>query len=171
MAKGEDMTREKALLRKSLELVRSGRKISVSAPFDLPEGVAMLRDGTFRVPKAPAALADLLYRTREMRLDVGRRVERLEKLESQLREYFVETLPKSQASGIAGKVARVQIETRPVPQVEDWDKFYAYVRKNNAFELLQRRLSEGAVKERLDEGKGVPGVGVFQAKKVSVTKL
>lgn len=164
-------TREKALLDKSLEMVNGGKKIKVSAPMDLPPGVVMLRDGSFRVPKTAAQLADLLYRTREMRLDISRRVERLEALESQLKNYFVENLPKSNASGISGLVARVQIETKPIPQVEDWDKFYAYVHKHKAFDLFQRRIAEGAAKERMDEGKKIPGVGIFNVKKVNCTKL
>jgi hypothetical protein len=55
--------------------------------------------------------------------------------------------------------------------VADWVKFYAYVRRNAAFELLQRRLNESAIKERLDDKKPVPGVTIFNAKKVSCTKL
>lgn len=165
------MTREKALLEKTLTMIRNGHKPKVSAPFDLPPGVVMNRDGSFRVPKHPAELADLLYRTREMRLDISRRVERLEELESQLKNYFIENLPKSKASGISGQIANVKIETKPIPQVEDWDKFYAYVHKHKAFDLFQRRIAEGAAKERMDEGEKIPGVEIFNAKKVSVTKL
>jgi hypothetical protein len=152
-------------------MLKAGKKIRVSAPCDLPAGVVMLKDGTFRQPKRPAECADLLYRTREMRLDVERRIEKLKNLEQQLKNYFIETLPRSSATGISGAVACVRIEIKPIPQVEDWDKFYKYVHKHKAFDMLQRRLSEVAVKDRLDEGVKVPGVGIFNAKKVSVTKL
>lgn len=165
------MSREKVLMKQSLDIIKSGRKILVSAPTDLPPGVVMNRDGTFRLPKKEGDLADLLYRTREMRLDIQKRIEKLEKLEGQLRDYFIDNLPKSNKSGIAGGVARVQIEVKPVPQVENWEKFYAYIMKHKAFDLLQRRLSEGAAKERMEEEGKLPGVMIFNAKKVSCTKI
>ena len=147
-------------------------KRSPSTPVDLPPGVKLdRRTGEFVLPKTDAQRADLLYAVREMRLMKQRAIETLEKLEGELKNYFIENLPKSQASGIAGRVARVQIETKPVPQVSEWNDFYTYIRKNNAFELLQRRPSESAVKERMDAGERVPGVTIFQAKKVSVVKL
>lgn len=124
-----------------------------------------------KIPSTPAECADLLYKTRTARLLLQAKVDAMKDVEGALCEYFIENLPRSNASGIAGKLARVQIEPKPVPQVSDWLKFYAYVKKNNAFDLLQRRLSEGAVKERLDNKVKLPGVTIFNAKKVSCTKL
>ena len=140
-------------------------------PVDLPVGFKLDRQGELVLPRNAGECADLLYRTREARLAVQRQVDKLTAAENKLKEYFIETLPKSEASGLAGKLARVQIEVKPIPQVEDWEKFYTYVRKHQAFELLQRRLNEGAVRERWDDKQEVPGVGVFNAKKVSCTKL
>lgn len=159
------------LLKKSVKLVKAGRRPLVSAPTDLPTGVLLDRKGNYLLPKSPAARADVLYACEKMRLDLQKRVEKLKKLESELDQYFIDTLPVSQASGIAGQVARVQIKPNPKPIVEDWDKFYAYVKKNNAFDLLQRRVSESAVEERWADKKQVPGVGIFHTKKVSVTKI
>jgi hypothetical protein len=128
-------------------------------------------EGAYVLPATAAECADLLYRSRERRLAMQRETERVERLEKQLQAWFIDTLPASQ-TGVAGRVARVQVEAKAVPQVEDWDKFYAYVAKNKAFELLQRRLNEGAAKERLDAGQGArAGITVFHAKKVSCVKL
>jgi hypothetical protein len=161
-----------SLLRDSVLDTKNEGRARSTVPVDLPPGVRLAKGtGAFVLPKTPAALADLLYVTRNMRLDIQHRIETLEKLEGELKNYFIENLPKSQASGIAGKVARVQIETKPIPQVSEWTEFYAYIHKNKAYELLQRRLSEGAVKERMDAGEHLPGVTIFQAKKVSVVKL
>lgn len=123
-----------------------------------------------KLPKSLGACADLLYKTREERLKLQREVDRLEKKESALENHFIEELSKD-STGVAGRVARVQINSKPVPVVEDWSKFYTYIKKNNAFELLQRRLSAKAVEERWEDKKQVPGVGRFNAKKVSCTKL
>ncbi len=166
-----DLSREQQLLKKSVEMIKNGHRPRVSVPSDMPEGTVMRPNGSVRLPKSAAACADLLYKTREQRLQLQRQLDRMEGLETALKEYFIDSLPKSKATGIAGRVARVQILPHPIPVVDDWTKFYAYVRRNNAFELLQRRLSESAVKERLDDKKTVPGVGIFQAKKVSCTLI
>jgi hypothetical protein len=161
----------KQLLEKSVHLVKTGKRPKATAPSDLPEGVLIDREGNFVFPASPAARADILYAAERLRFDLQHRVEKLKKLEGELDEYFIETLPKSEASGIAGSVARVQIKTSIVPVVEDWEKFYAHVKRTGNFELLQRRLSTSAVEERWENKKQIPGVGTFQAKKVSVTKI
>lgn len=161
----------KKLLTNSVQLAKAGKRPKATVPTDLPEGTELKKNGEIKLPSTPAACADLLFVTREQRLDLQRRLDKMAELESALKEWFIENLPRSDASGIAGKIARVQIKANPTPVVDDWDKFYAYVKRHNAFELLQRRLNETAVKERWEDKKQVPGVGVFQAKKVSCTKL
>lgn len=136
-----------------------------------PKDVLLTREGEFLYPDSPGRRVDLLYELREARLKLQHTVELYEKAEGGLRDFFIETLPVSDASGLSGKRARVQIEQKPVPQVEDWPKLYAYVAKTKSFELLQRRVNEGAVKERWENHKTVPGVGTFIAKKVSCVKL
>jgi hypothetical protein len=158
-------------LKQSVKLAKQGRRSLVTAPVDMPEGTVRRHDGTVRLPKSPAACADLLYSTREKRLSLQRELDRMSELESALKEYFIQTLPKSSATGIAGKVARVQIEDKPIPTIEDSERLYAYIKKTGAFDLLQRRLNESAVKERYEDGKVIPGVGIFHAKKVSCTRI
>lgn len=158
------------LLKESVKRAKKG-KGNYTVPVDLPEGFRLDKEGELVLPSKAAQCADLLYRTREARLAVQRHCEVLERAENKLREYFIENLGKSDATGIAGAVARVQIEVKLVPQVADWTALYAYVKRTGAFELLQRRLKEEAVKERWDDHKQVPGVTTFNAKKVRVTKL
>ena len=43
------------------------------------------------------------------------------------------------------------------PAIEDWSQFYDYVAKTNQFELLHKRLSSTAFKERWDAGENIPG--------------
>lgn len=125
----------------------------------------------FKMPKTLAECADLLYATRIARLALQKQAEVKEAEERQLRERLINELPKSKALGIAGKVARATIETKPVPTVEDWDRFYQHVKKTGHFDLLHKRLSEDAVKQRWEDHKVVPGVGKFNAVKVSLEKL
>lgn len=50
------------------------------------------------------------------------------------------------------------IKRDTVPKVDDWPKTYDYIREHDAFELLQRRLSVTAWRERAEAGEDVPGV-------------
>jgi hypothetical protein len=125
----------------------------------------------FVLPKSTAACADLLYLTRIDRLALAKVVEELEKRETALKEHLISTLPVSQATGVAGKVARVTIVPKEIPQANDWGKLYAYIKKQDAFDLLQRRLSNGAVEERWENGIEIPGVEKFNTKTVSINKV
>lgn len=130
-----------------------------------------MAEAKFKFPKAPGACADLYYQLRERRLEAQKQVEAIEVQEKALKEHLINTLPKSEASGVAGKLARVTVVVKQVPQVEDWNKFYKHVKKTGDFELLQRRLGDTAIRERWENGKSVPGVKSFNAVTLSVNKV
>jgi hypothetical protein len=126
---------------------------------------------TFKLPKTMGACADRLYELRQQRLEVQKTVDKLAAEEAALKEHIINTLPKSEASGVAGKLARVTVVNKVVPQVEDWDAFYKFVKKTGSFDLLQRRLTDQAIKERWEAGKEVPGIKHFTATTVSINKV
>jgi len=123
------------------------------------------------VPKTLGACADRLYAIKAEMSALNKKGEELDKERKAIQEHVINTLPKSNATGVAGKVANVKTMTVEVPQVKDWDVFYGYVRKTKRTDLLQRRLSEGAINEILDSGKKIPGVEPFPVVKISLTKV
>ena len=127
----------------------------------------------FTPPKSLAACADLLYKTRNERLELSKKVDELQAKETALREHLINNLPKSEATGVAGKLARASIEMKSVVRVADWDKLYAYIIKNakkGSFALMQRRVSEPAVREIWESNKEVPGCEAMNIPVVSLTK-
>ena len=133
-------------------------------------------DKPIKLPKTLAGCADRLYEVRQLRLAKQREVEAFEKEESALREHLIQNLPKSQASGIAGKTARASIANKVVVQVTNWDEVYGYIVKNfkknpGVFALLQKRVGEAAVKEIWEAGKKVPGTQPLEVPTVSLNKL
>jgi hypothetical protein len=72
---------------------------------------------------------------------------------------------------VAGRKAWVGITKSIVGQVENWDLLWAYIRRQNAPELLQRRLSDGAFREHaaMRRNRTVPGVVPFEKRKLSLT--
>lgn len=129
------------------------------------------KEAPIKLPKTLAACADLMQKVRQERLAAQKVVEALQKQESFIEEHLINSLPKSEATGVAGKTARATVVVKDYPTVTDWDSFYKYIKKTGSFELLQRRLSEGAIKERWEGKKTIPGVGVFKRSKISLTKV
>lgn len=125
----------------------------------------------YKFPPKLGACADRLYQLREKRLLMQKETDAVEAEEKALKEHLIQTLPKSEAGGIAGKLARVSVVTKAVPRVEDWDKLYAYIKKKGEFELLQRRVADTAVQERWEAGKAVPGVASFDVVTLSMNKV
>lgn len=125
----------------------------------------------YKFPKALGACADKLYELKQKRLDMQKAVDVVEAEEKALKEHIINNLPKSEASGVAGKVARVTVVTKEIPQVKDWEAFYKYVKKTGQFDLLQRRLTDAAIKERWENGKEIPGVEHFNATAISLNKV
>ena len=48
---------------------------------------------------------------------------------------------------------------------------YNFILRNDRFDLLQRRLSDAAVKEMWQDGQSVPGVEPFNVITVSINKV
>lgn len=62
------------------------------------------------------------------------------------------------------------ISEQTVGNVEDWETLYQFIRDNDAFYLLQRRLANAAYKEMLDSGSALPGVVPFTKRSLNMRK-
>ena len=131
----------------------------------------MTESKSYVFPKTLGACADKLYALREKRASAQRIVDGIEAEEKALKEHLIETLPKSEVEGVTGKVAKVKILRKAIPQVRDYDAFYKFVKQTSGFDMLQKRLNIAAVQERLDAGKRVPGIEIFTAVMISLTKV
>jgi hypothetical protein len=131
----------------------------------------MAKEKEFKAPKNVAQAADRLFTARNERLKVQHSVTPLKEEEKHLTEYIINTLPKSDASGVAGKLARVSVTSKDMPTVKDWAKLFKFVAKNNAWHLLGKTINSEAVQEMLDKKKKVPGIELFKTTSVSLNKL
>jgi hypothetical protein len=123
------------------------------------------------VPKSLAQCADLAYTLRQDRLVLQRDAEVIKKDEVEVKDYLIKNLPKSKASGVAGKIANARIESEDMPTITDKKKLLEYIRKTGDFDLITSSLNVAAVRERFDAKKKIPGVGMFKVVKVSLTKV
>lgn len=129
------------------------------------------KPGVFKLPKTMAECADLAYELREERYRIQREAAEVGKKEALLREHIIKNLPKSQASGVSGKVANAKVEVDTVPMFTDKAKFLAYVKKTGDFDLMTTGMNASAVKARWENKKKVPGIGETQIVKLSLTKV
>lgn len=118
-----------------------------------------------RVPKAIGAKIDTLAQMREARQEYARLVREADKVRRLLVEeedaLALEITRELAGDGLkAGRSAGFTFSHAPkeVPRVEDWDELYGYIAEHRAFEMLERRPSAPAFRERWEDGVDVPGV-------------
>lgn len=133
--------------------------------------MAITKKLPFKIPAKQGEWPDLLKKMQTERLALQKQVDEMEANEKLFKEHMIQTIPKSAASGISGKEYKVQIVKADVPQVEDWESLYKHILKTKDFGYLNRALNKKHVEEVLDSGKNVPGVKLFEAVKVSLTKI
>ncbi len=138
-------------------------------------------------PSSLGELADAYYDKKHERLALAKEQEAaLKKVaddEAALKNFIIDTVPKSDQGGLMGVRAVAEITKKDVPRVMDWSKYYAFIvaeytkhvkkkdgQQDGAFAFLQRRAGDAAVKESWSAGTAVPGVDKFTVIDVSITK-
>lgn len=126
---------------------------------------------TPKLPKTLALCADRLYAIKAIKADAKAVVAGIEAEESALTLHLITSLPKTEATGIQGTLCRVSVVPKSVPQVTDWDEFWAKFRVARDRDLIQKRLSSTAVAARWEAGKNVPGVEEIEILTLSINKV
>lgn len=121
--------------------------------------------------KKLGSLADQLHAIREVRLAVAKVADQLKAEETRLTEHIINTLDTEAEGGVVGKRYKAIVRRESIPIVEDWEAVYGYIKDNDAFDLLNKQVNRAAVRERWENEEAVPGLGSFQAKKLSLTKV
>jgi len=127
-----------------------------------------------KIPKSLAACADLLYKLKAQRLSENTAVKELAEDETALKNYLIDTLPKGDASGVAGKIARVTITKTPVPTIKDSDALWKAIKRNPkkwGALIAAPAIDMSVLTAMFDEGKIPPGVETFNIIKVSLNKV
>lgn len=150
--------------------------LKISGGFMVGEKVAegTVEVPTFEVTGSLAQIADKYYEMKQRRLAADKIVSALADEENFLREYLIDNISKADATGVSGKKVRVAVVVALKPQVDDWQKFYAFIARNRnkgSFACLNKVVNSKAVKEYWDAGKEVPGVSRFNVVSLSVNKL
>ena len=115
-------------------------------------------------------LIDRLYDLRTTRLAAQLAVDKAKLLEDETKHALVAHLQEVDVSKASGKVATASIKTIQIPIVRDWELFYNYIRANDRFDLLHKRVSEIAWRDTLLAGELIAGTESIDDIKLSLTK-
>lgn len=91
--------------------------------------------------------------------------------EKKLREHMITSFKKTELRGANGSGLSTTILETPVPVLKDWKKFLAFCKRKGNDDLLKSSVATKAWRERIDAGKKVPGVEVFNAVSLRVTQV
>jgi len=99
--------------------------------------------------------------------------EQIKQLNEKLAHIEADLMEQMAGAGItqaASDKASCTMREATHPAIEDWDVFYKYVAKTGQFELLHKRLSSAAFKERWEAGESVPGTSSTTVWELSVRR-
>lgn len=120
--------------------------------------------------KGMGTMIDELYARDEL---VRKATSNLAQLKRERAEHEAKMLKKFNSEdlkGAKGSRALAMVTTLKSPTVKNFKKMLKYIKRHNAFDLLQRRIASQAYFARLEEGEEVPGVEVFERDRISVRK-
>lgn len=115
-------------------------------------------------------LIDLLYATRVKRLEAEKEIKALKTQEVAYRVRIKQMLDAASLEAGSGKTATTSVCYTTEPNAKDWPAIYQYIVENDAFDMMQRRLSATAVRDRWNDGIIIPGIEKYDTWDLSLTK-
>lgn len=131
---------------------------------------ATARVEPFDATPSIGALIDDLHATREKIRGLNKEVEALNSQKANLETRLIEALDAQGVTQSRGASATASISETIIPQVKDWDRFYAFIARNKAYYMLERRPAAAAYREALElrKNRPIPGVESFTKRTISL---
>jgi len=104
-------------------------------------------------------LAEAYDRTKQARLQHDRESKKLHEIETALKKHIIELLKEKNMTAAGCATVILTLGRKPQARAGDWDEIHRYIIEHDAWDLVQRRLSEDAVRERMLDGP-IPGVTI-----------
>jgi len=116
------------------------------------------------------AQIDALHDNREEIRKINKQLKLFIEQKEILEQGLLATMAAQDIEQSRGNVATATVSTTTVPNVIDWDSFYAFIKENDAFYLLDRRPATLAYRELLEarEGEAIPGVQPYDRITISL---
>lgn len=121
----------------------------------------------------PLTTADLIARMVEVRDERRNMSSRDKELVEEWRSLEMELITRLDEQGMekaSTASGTASINEIVLPQVTDWDAFYAYMVEEESLHLLQRRPAAAAFRELNDSGFTIPGVEPYTQRTIGLRK-
>jgi hypothetical protein len=117
-----------------------------------------------------AELSDALSDDRDAIRTIDEKLKTLKSAYREKEQKILERMKEEGALRVTGQKATISVSVNTVANVKDWDKFYRYIKKNDAFHLLERRPASKAWREEVENrrGKVVPGTEGFEKRTLNL---
>ena len=113
---------------------------------------------------------DKLYEARAARLAKVAEVKDLQAAEAVAKANVLKMLGETGLAKASGMVATASITTEDIPFIKDWDAIHQYIKENDRFDLVQRRIGVVAWRDLFKDGILVPGTEAAVDTDISLTK-
>lgn len=118
------------------------------------------------------ALVDSFHGLRQRKTELAKMLSDVTSEGERIRKLIIAALEFQNVTAIGGSVARVQLKYKDVPSAASWPDIHAHLTSHpEDFDILHRRLSESAIRERWAAGVSIPGVESVVLPDLSVTKV
>lgn len=107
---------------------------------------------------------------RNKRLFLDKQVEAMKENEQVLLRAIIAKMKEQELVKVGTKAGTLKLKVTEEPVPENWPEIWAYVKVNDRFDLLHKRISSEAVKEMRENGIAVPGVSWNEVSKITVSK-
>lgn len=113
---------------------------------------------------------DNLYAARAARLAKAKEVKDLQVLETIAKAQVLQMLNAIGLAKASGMTATASITTEDIPFIKDWEAVHEYIKINDRFDLLQKRIGVVAWRDLFKDGILVPGTEPAVDTDISLTK-
>lgn len=120
--------------------------------------------------KSVGELIDELYSLRATRLELAKKVKTMAAQEGGIRANIIAQLKAVGLDGGKGQAANALIVKSTEARIDDWPAFWAFCVESDSPDLVQKRVSITAVRERWESGEEIAGLSKFEAEDISLTK-
>lgn len=125
------------------------------------------------MPEQPVTTADIVAQMVEIREERRRISARDKELIAEGKSLEFELLVRLDEQGmekVSTAAGTATISETVLPQVIDWDQFYAYMIENDALYLLQKRPAAAAFREMQESGQAIAGVEPYTQRSIGLRK-
>ena len=117
-------------------------------------------------------LIDELFVLREQRRKLAETDKNLRDQYAELEARLIAAFDLQEATQARGRSATATLNEEELATVTDWSQVHEFIRSQNAFFLLQRRINSAAWREAAAErGEPIPGTTVFKRRTIALRRI